>query len=90
MYMLTNVKHMYTRPGKYCMNPYFHNFQGINRQRNDPKYSINLKIRTDRSCANTVDPDKLTEPSDQGLYCLPFHVHILDALLYVKTTVFKF
>ena len=28
--------------------------------------------------------------SDQSLYCLPFRLHLLDELLYVKTTLFKF
>ena len=28
------------------------------------------------------------EQSDQGLHCLPFHLHLLD--MYVKTTLFKF
>ena len=34
--------------------------------------------------ANSVDPDQ-TAPkvqSDQGLHCLLFHLHLLDALLY--------
>ena len=30
------------------------------------------------------------EQSDQGLYSLPFLLHLLEALLYVKTTLFKF
>ena len=30
------------------------------------------------------------EQSDQGLHCLSFHLHLLDALLYGKTTLFKF
>ena len=28
------------------------------------------------------------EQSDKGLHSLPFHLHVLDALFYVKTTFF--
>ena len=28
----------------------------------------------------------LEEQSDQGLHCLPFHLHRLDSLLYCKAT----
>ena len=37
--------------------------------------------------ANSVDPE---EQSDQGLYCLPFCLHGLDALLYGKSILVKF
>ena len=30
------------------------------------------------------------EQSDQDLHCLPFHLHLLDTLLYSKTPLFKF
>ena len=55
---------------------------------NDPKFS-------DRQVwANNVDPDPKEqsdqEQSDQGPNCLLFHLHSLDALLYGKTTLFKF
>ena len=30
------------------------------------------------------------EQSDQGLHCLQFPLHLLDALLYDKATLFKF
>ena len=46
---------------------------------NDPKYSERLLS------ANSVDPDQ-TAP-DLGLYCLRFYLHLLDTLLYSKTTV---
>ena len=36
--------------------------------------------------ANSVDPD-IQEQSDQGLLCLPFHLHLLDALVYGKSYV---
>ena len=32
----------------------------------------------------------LEEQSDQGLHCLPFHVHLLDTLLYGITFLFEF
>ena len=35
--------------------------------------------------ANNVDPDQTA-----GLHCLPFRIHLLDALLYSKATVFEF
>ena len=34
--------------------------------------------------------DLLEEQSDQGLHCLQFPLHLLDALLYSKSTLFKF
>ena len=47
---------------------------------NDPKFS-------DRQVwANSVDLDQ-TAP-DQGLHCLPFNLHLLDALLYIKAILF--
>ena len=35
--------------------------------------------------ANIVDPDRAAArgESDQGLHCLPFHLHLLDAVLVV-------
>ena len=59
---------------------------------NGPKFS-------DRQVwANSADPDKtargaiglLEEQSDQGLHSLQFCLHLLDALLYGKATLFKF
>ena len=38
--------------------------------------------------ANSADPDQTA--SDQGLHCLQFHLHLLDALLYGKAILFKF
>ena len=35
-----------------------------------------------RSTANSVDPDHTI--SDQGLYCLPFSLHLMDTSLYSK------
>ena len=56
--------------------------------RNDPKF-LGRQV-----WENSVDPDQSSkirvEQSDQGLHCLSFHLHVLDALLYVKTTFFKF
>ena len=51
-----------------------------------------LSFRTDRS-GQTVQTQirlLLEEQSDQGLHCLPFHLHLLDALLYDKATLSKF
>ena len=47
-----------------------------------------LSLRTDRS-GQTVQTQirlLLKEQSDQGLHCLPFHVHRLDSLLYGRAT----
>ena len=55
--------------------------------RNDPKFSDRY------AWANSADPDQtaprglLEEQSDQGLHCLPFHLHRLDSLLYGRATV---
>ena len=32
----------------------------------------------------------LEEQSDQGLHCLPFHLHVLDKFLYGNTSLFDF
>ena len=40
--------------------------------------------------ANSVDPDQTVEQSDQGLHCLQFPLLLLDALVYGKSTLFKF
>ena len=49
--------------------------------RNDFKFS-------DRQVwANSADPDQI---ADQGVHCLQFHLHLLDALLYGKAFFFKF
>ena len=62
---------------KYCQTP-----ASISTYPNDPKFS-------DRHIwANSVDPDR--EQSDQGLHCLPYRLHLLDALFYSKTILFKF
>ena len=49
---------------------------------NDPKF-LDRQVWT-----YIVDPDQ-TAP-DQGLHCLPFHLHLLNSFLYVRATVFKF
>ena len=49
-------------------------------------------FRTDRS-GQTVQTQirlLLEEQSDQGLHCLQFPLHLLDALLYGKSSLFKF
>ena len=50
-----------------------------------------LSFQTDRSAQHNVDPDHCScKESDQGLHSLPFRLHLLDTLLYFKTTLFKF
>ena len=49
--------------------------ESCNEYRNDPKFS-------DRQVW-------AKEQSDQGLHCLPLCLHLLDALFYGKTTLFK-
>ena len=47
-----------------------------------------LSFRTDRP-RQTVQTQirlLLEEQSDQGLHCLPFHLHLLDSLLYGRAT----
>ena len=54
-------------------------------------FLIDLHYRNDprtESLANSLDPDQAVP--DQSLNCLPFHLHLLDLLLYGKTTLFKF
>ena len=53
---------------------------------------IILGVWTDRS-GQTVQTHirlLLDELSDQGLYCSPFRLHLLDALLYGNAALFKF
>ena len=48
--------------------------------RNDPKF-------LDRQVwVNSADPDQ----TDQGLHCLQFPLHLLNALLFSKAILFKF
>ena len=51
--------------------------------RNGPKFSDRPALATNAD-PNQTAPTK--ELSDQGLYCLPFHLHLLDKLLYGKTS----
>ena len=51
-----------------------------------------LSFRADR-LGQTVQTQirlLLEELSDQGLHCLQFRLHLFDALLYGKATLFKF
>ena len=49
-------------------------------------------IKILKAWAKSDDPDQtaLEEQSDQGLHCLPFHLYLLDSLLYGRATLFKF
>ena len=53
-----------------------------------------ISFRTDRPEQTVQTQIRLLleeeEQSDQGLHCLQFLLHILDALLYGKATLFKF
>ena len=51
-----------------------------------------LSLRTDRSEQTVQTQIKLLleEQSDKGLHCSPFCLHLLDTLLYGKTTLSKF
>ena len=49
-----------------------------------------LKFLGRQVWVNSADPDQTEEQSDQGLHCLPFHLHLLDALLYGNATLFEF
>ena len=51
-----------------------------------------LKFLDRWAWANQEDPDQTapqTAQSDQSLHCLPFRLHVLEALLYAKTTFFQ-
>ena len=52
------------------------------------KYCNNPKFSDRQVCANSEDPDQTSpeEQSDQGLYCLPFHLHLSEALVCGKST----
>ena len=60
--------------------------------RNDPK----LSERPIWANSAPVDPDQTApdrssqEQSDPALQCLPYRLHLLDALFYGKVTLFKF
>ena len=51
-----------------------------------------LSFRMDRSgqTVQTQIRQPLEEQSDQRLDCLPFRLHLLNALLYGKSALFKF
>ena len=58
-------------------------------------YRKDLKFSDRYAWANSADPDQtaplirllLEEQSDQGLHCLSFHLHLLDALPMAKLLV---
>ena len=60
----------------------------MSQYRNDSKFSER------QDWPNSADPDQTAprgeEQSDQGQHCLPFCVHLLDALLDGKGALFKF
>ena len=53
-------------------------------------YRKNFKYWDMYVCANSVDSDQtaLKEQSDQDLHCLPFFLHLLEALLHCKIKMF--
>ena len=54
------------------------------------KYRKNFKYWDMYVRANSVDSDQtaLKEQSDQDLHCLPFYLHLLEALLHCKIKLF--
>ena len=59
----------------------------------DVTYRNGPKFPNRYAWANSADPDQTApreEQSDQGLHCLPFHLHHLDSLLYGRATQLKF
>ena len=44
-------------------------------------YQNDPKLSSRQVWANSVDPDQKKQ-TDQGLHCLPFHLHLSDPLLY--------
>ena len=65
--------------------PFPHVKNAWTKYHNDPKFS---------DLSNGVDLDQtgllLMEQFDQGLHCLPFRLHLLNALICGKTMLFKF
>ena len=51
---------------------------------NVPKFSDR------QTWANSADPDQTAPQSDQGLHCLQFPLHLLDAKFYGKAILFNF
>ena len=52
--------------------------------RNDPKF-------LDRYVwANSEDPDQTAPLEDQGLHCLPFHLHFFDKIALGLDSLFEF
>ena len=53
-------------------------------------YRKNFKYWDMYVLANSVDSDQtaLKEQSDQDLHCLPFYLHVLEALLHCKIKLF--
>ena len=49
-----------------------------------------LSFRTDRPGQTQIKLLLEKEQSDQGLHCLQFHLHLLEALLYGKAWLFEF
>ena len=49
-----------------------------------------LCIGTDRSQQTVQTKIRLKKQSDQGLRCLPFHQHLLDALMQCYIEIFYF
>ena len=68
-----------------CLQLYYNikELEGYWNYRND------LKFLDRQVWANSVDPDQTTVWS-RGLHCLTLCLHVLDTLLYVKITFFKF
>ena len=56
-----------------------------------PRFTMILKFRFTVKILNSVDSDQtaLKEQSDQDLHCLPFFLHLLEALLQCKIKLFN-
>ena len=76
------VLYMYIAPGQGLTTPWGWNFD------------VNRNILSLQSFVASLKKNLFevlqSDWSDQGLYCLPFCVHLLDALLYGKATLLKF
>ena len=63
-----------------------HPSQHISMYRNDPKFRTDWSVQIVQTQIRLL----LEEQSDQGLHYLQYCLHLLDALLYGKTSFFQF
>ena len=58
----------------------FKSNENIHKKEGGSYYVVSAKFSDRQIWANSADPDQISR-SDQGLHCLQFPLHLLDALL---------